>query len=91
MDSINLKMASACENDMEFNEKLLPERSDRLNLETLNSDCQQFILDYLEIEDLLNVAESSKKLYVAACLAFRRYAKCNVGIGHPYSPIKRER
>lgn len=79
MNSNNIE--SAREDDVEFDE-LPPKDSVPLNLETLNSDCQQLILDYFKIEDLLNVAETSKTLQMAACDAFRRkYGQRNVGIG----------
>lgn len=71
MESNNFPIASANENDVEF-EGLLPKFGVPLNIETLNSDCQQFILDYLSCLDLVNVAETSKKLNAAACLAFKR-------------------
>lgn len=78
----NFSIESGSENDMELDEGA-SEDATALNLETLNSDCQQLILDYFEIEDLLNVAETSKALNVAACLAFKRqYGQRNVGIGH---------
>lgn len=79
MNSNNIESAS--ESDVEFDE-LLPKDSAPLNLETLNSDCQQHILDYFEIKDLLNVAETSKTLHAAACIAFKRkYGQKNVVIG----------
>lgn len=79
MNSNNIENAS--ESDVEFDE-LLPKDSPPLNLETLNSDCQQHILDYFEIKDLLNVAETSKTLHAAACIAFKRkYGQKNVVIG----------
>lgn len=59
------------ENDIELVE-LMPESGAPLSLETLNSDCQQLILDYFKWKDLLNVAETSKNLNAAACLAFKR-------------------
>lgn len=90
MYSNSFEIASACENDIEF-DKLLPEKSTLLNLETLNSDCQQLILDHLQFKDILNFAETSKTLYVAACLAFKRkYGQCNVGIGEWFTPAFRE-
>lgn len=91
MNSNNIESAS--ENDAESDE-LLPKDSAPLNLETLNSDCQQLILDYFEIDDLLNVAETSKTLHVAACVAFKRkYGQKNVGIGqyvNLYEPFHNE-
>lgn len=64
MNTKEFGVACVNENDTELSEPL--------NLETLNSDCQQLILDYFEIKDLLNVAETSKTLQAAACLAFKR-------------------
>lgn len=80
MDTNKIAITGASENDIELDE-LLSECAAPLNLETLNSDCQQLILDYFEIKDLLNVAETSKTLNVAACLAFKRkYGHLNVGL-----------
>lgn len=51
------------------------------NLGTLNNDCQQLILDYLEFKDLLNVAETSKTLNMVACDVFKRkYGQKYVGL-----------
>lgn len=79
------------ENEIECDEAL-SENVAPPNLETLNSDCQQLILDYFEIKDLLNVAETSKTLHVAACVAFKRkYGQGNVGLGGLYQcPYEKE-
>lgn len=38
----------------------------------LNFDCMELIFMHLEFNDLLNVADSSKQFYGAACEVFRR-------------------
>lgn len=38
----------------------------------LNVDCMEFIFDYLELNDLLNVADSSKAFYAPICQIFKK-------------------
>lgn len=42
------------------------------NLTSINDDCKQKIFDYLEYGDLINIAETSKKLHTAVHAAFKR-------------------
>lgn len=37
----------------------------------LNTDCMEIIFKYLELNDLLNIADSSKAFYSAACLVYK--------------------
>lgn len=38
----------------------------------LNTDCMEIILKHLKLSDLLNIADSSKEFYSAACLVYKR-------------------
>ncbi|XP_031623438.1 uncharacterized protein LOC116340859 [Contarinia nasturtii] len=38
----------------------------------LNTDCMETIFEYLEFNDLLNLAESSKQFYTAVCEVYKR-------------------
>lgn len=51
---------------------ILPEDQVPLKLTTINNDCKELIFDYLEWQDLINIADSSKQLYIAACGVFKR-------------------
>lgn len=64
------------------NMKHLTRRSDSLekvkgmfettNITNLNSDCMEIIFEHLELNDLLNVADSSKHFYSAVCQVYKR-------------------
>lgn len=48
----------------------------------INNDCMRSIFEYLEYNDLLNVAEASKELYPAVCEVFeRKYKKRKLCFG----------
>lgn len=50
-----------------------------MNITNLNNDCMSYIFEYLELNDLLNIADSSKVFYVALCRVFKRkYNKTNL-------------
>lgn len=55
--------------DFEENEKSISEAKKITNL---NTDCMGIIFEHLELEDLLNLADSSKQFYSAACLVYKR-------------------
>lgn len=38
----------------------------------LNGDCLEFIFEYLEFTDLLNIADSSKCFFNPACIVYKR-------------------
>lgn len=60
---------------------MMPEVDAPLNLTTINDDCKELIFEHLEWSDLLNIAETNKKLYSAACIVFKRkYGKAKVNI-----------
>lgn len=42
------------------------------NITNINSDCMEHIFERLELNDLLNVADSSKQFYNAACQVYKR-------------------
>lgn len=48
------------------------ENDSDINLITINDDCKMHIFEYLEVEDLINIAETSKQLYSIACLVFQQ-------------------
>lgn len=50
----------------------LTENIEILNLTSINYDCKLKIFEYLEYADLINIAETSKKLHTAAHAAFKR-------------------
>ncbi|XP_055307736.1 uncharacterized protein LOC129572435 [Sitodiplosis mosellana] len=58
-----------------------------LNLTTIDDDCKTLIFDFFEWEDLLSLADTSKKLYAAACGVYRR--KYGKGRLHIISEIQR--
>lgn len=52
-----------------------------MKITDLNFDCLETILEYLHFIDLMNVADSTKRLNEAAVLVFaRKYGKKIVGI-----------
>lgn len=59
---------------MESNDyiEILPMQPKPLNLVTINNDCKQLIFEYLEFTDLVNIAETSKKLNNAVSAVFKR-------------------
>lgn len=42
------------------------------NITNINSDCMELIFEYLEFNDLVNVADSSKQFYNAVCEVYKR-------------------
>lgn len=50
---------------------LIPEAPEALQLTTKNDDLKELI-DYLEWSDMMNIADSSKTIYTAACKAFKK-------------------
>lgn len=56
-DKIESKMESSCNN---------------MNITELNDDCQERIFNHLTLDDLLNLADSSKQFYTAVCSVFQR-------------------
>lgn len=41
------------------------------NITNLNTDCMEIIFKHLELNDLLNIADSSTAFYSAACLVYK--------------------
>lgn len=69
MDIGNCAMASgSCSNSLESIEPL--------SLPSINDDCKMRIFEYLEVPDLINIAETSKQLHTAVHDVFeRKYSK----------------
>lgn len=61
-------MLDACEISDEFETDFLG----RKNIINLNCDCMELIFKHLEFNDLLNVVDSSKHFYSAACEVYKR-------------------
>lgn len=57
--------------EIDFYSKLITMGS-TVNLTSINDDCKLEIFKYLEFEDLINVAETSKQLHTAAEDIFKR-------------------
>lgn len=38
----------------------------------LNTDCMEIIFEHLELNELINIADSNKRFYSAACQVYRR-------------------
>lgn len=55
--------------DVASEEKIISEAKKITNL---NTDCMEIIFEHLELEDLLNLADSGKQFYSAACLVYKR-------------------
>lgn len=56
-----------------------------LNMVDINDDCKEFIFEYLDLADLVNIAETSKQLKKAVCTLFkRRYGKEKLAFGESY-------
>lgn len=56
-----------------------------MNITNLNNDCMSYIFEYLELNDLLNIADSSKAFYVALYRVFKRkYNKTDLILGKDY-------
>lgn len=53
-------------------EEILSIESEPLTLVTINNDGKELIFEYLEVKDLVNIAETSKQLKTAVCAVFRR-------------------
>lgn len=53
-------------------QQLIEEPADILKITDLNDDCLEKIFDYLSLEELLNVADANKWLYVASASVYRR-------------------
>lgn len=61
------KMLSACE----VNDEIKTDFTEEKNIKILNTDCLELIFEHLELNDLLNVADSSKHFYDAACQVYK--------------------
>lgn len=48
------------------------EHSGEKKITNLNTDCMEIIFGHLEIDDLLNVADSSKQFHTAVCQVYKR-------------------
>lgn len=48
------------------------EHSGGKHINNLNTDCMEMIFEHLEINDLLNVADSSKQFHTAVCQVYKR-------------------
>lgn len=46
--------------------------SEPLKLTTINDDCKEAIFKFLNLIDLLNIAETNKQLNTAVCAVFKR-------------------
>lgn len=55
--------------DCSENVKHIPQTK---NITNLNVDCMENIFKHLELNDLLNIADSSKAFYSAACLVYKK-------------------
>lgn len=64
--------------------EMLPEPLEPLSLITINDDCKEFIFEYLDLEDLINIGDTSKQLYTSVCRIFRkklgRHGKIEFGL-----------
>lgn len=60
-------MSSACD----INDEIKPDFFEPKNITILNTDCLESIFEHLEFNDLLNVADSSKHFYGAACQVYK--------------------
>lgn len=61
----------------------VPEFDVPLNLTTINDDCRELIFEHLGLQDLLNIAETSKRLHSAACAVFKRkYGRAKIDFHH---------
>lgn len=47
------------------NQKTIPETT---RITNLNTNCMELIFEYLELNDLLSIADSNKEFYSATCL-----------------------
>lgn len=48
----------------------------------LNTDCMEYIFNYLELKDLLSLADSSKGFYTSLCSVFKKkYCKLTLKMG----------
>lgn len=71
-------------NARELNDEIKTDSSERKSITILNTDCLELIFKHLEFNDLLNVTDSSKHFYDAACQVYKTkftnmnpiYAKC---------------
>lgn len=62
--------------------KMLPQELEPINLLTINNDCKEIIFDHLGWLDLLNIADTSKQLYLAVCHSFKRkYGNAKIDFG----------
>lgn len=51
---------------------LTNEMPEPLDLTTIINDCKELIFDYLDWNDLISIADTSKALYTSACRVFNR-------------------
>lgn len=51
---------------------MLAEDTEKMILATINDDCKEIIFNKLGVLDLLNAADASKELNMAACDFFKR-------------------
>lgn len=57
-------------------------QTETVSLASLNTDCLEFLFKFLELNDMLNIADCSKQFTTAVCLAFRwKYGNERVSIG----------
>lgn len=80
--------SSDCPSDIIMGETQLPNNSTQtpeiISLTTIIDDCKEHIFEYLHWSDLLNVADTSKRLKTAVCNVFeRRYKNARVDIERP--------
>lgn len=65
--------------------EILSINPERLKLSTLNDDCKELIFEFLDLVDLVQVAESNKQLNKAASAVFKRkYGNKGIVIGRAH-------
>lgn len=61
---------------------VVPENPEPLNLTTIVDDCKKLIFEYLGLNDLVNIAGTSKQLNSAVCNVFEgKYGKGIILLG----------
>lgn len=61
--------------------------SETTKITDLNTDSMEAIFEYLEFDDLVNIAETSKQFYTAACQTYnRKYGNVTLIFDLRYSP-----
>lgn len=62
--------------------QIVPTTSECINMTSLNNDCKAHIFKYLEWNDLLSIADSSKQFYAIVSDLFRtRYVNSYLKLG----------